>query len=1265
VDSTPEVRQSAEVFAEELSDLLETPEAGRTIVTQVKRQLRGHQLSEALDELWDIWSLVCEVVPDQVPDIGFRVVTSRSRIADVDAAVARWNPSTENQADLTGELFRQRLEVAIDESPERELLRLLINRFDADDPLATIRGWLGRLTEAAAGPQALMRAAASEIQNDLRTLERGRERQASSRIYCWSSADRQPDDVERGSFLVGQRPMLPHLREGRFAPRAALIDSIVDQVRSWMDPHPSASDVAYRLPVFWIGGRSGCGKSIALLQTLARLHEDDGIPILWLGADISALPEAVRRARALRQAGDTVVIGVDDPYSPVAQNDAASLWQDAVAELMVSRQVADASEIPLLVCCGPTEQGERLAADLHDDVVVHQQQMPQETTDERETLRNWYRLRTGSEPPDVGDRNVLMVQLFFEWSVGQILPAFAERFKRRILANEGGAGLVDVFSRILALNRLYVGYPEGALMARCDPQQRTAIDRLRREHHLEKSEGDDRSGTWLAHPHLSNAIYEAWHSPTTAAAVRREHLLAGIEECRTYGSSPNDCQAPLWALARALDTEQRDGVVARRLEADDVAAVVAESYRLVLLAGSGDLPLWQRPVWVAIAATGSRGWLSPDPISAAISAVRFENVGAKGLRLTCHKLLQYLDRFPTAVGQQAVRAICTLLETSLDWFEWPAIAIDALTKVSEPVLWSVVARWATQYPEAPLTPRLLQLALGAAPNSILLRAAALECIDAAASDERWGDVAQALLPPVNSADPIPPQVIDWVERHRTAFSVRFTLGQLVRRGTPKAQEWALIWLRDWWAERTANFILEPLARRESPPAETASFGVAWIECGHANAGMLIKLLLRSFGRDARIIEAGCAWLAGASSTDKTRAVALEHLIASAPDDPEVKRAGRTWLTDSPAEHPSWVSIWLRLWKTSPKDDGLVERARWWLTAAPAEHPSWAFLWRKLWTAFPEDDGLVERARWWLTAAPAEHGSWEYLWEQLWTAFPKDDGLVERARWWLTAAPAEHGSWKYLWEQLWMAFPKDDGLVERARWWLTAAPAEHPSWVFLWRKLWTAFPEDDGLVERARWWLTAAPAEHGSWQYLWKQVWEMSPRDEGLIQEGRQWLATTSKSHHSWVYMWRDLRKVEHDMGELDEQGRRFLEATSPGHPGRSVVAAALGPGAQSTRLGSPTPSFEQPNWATDWIARLAGDRSGAELAETQSLGLAWLQSSFHYRLWASVFLRLWPAVTLRAQLTPLGEAWLCHHPEGRRADDVREVLARRSADERK
>jgi hypothetical protein len=426
------------VFTEILSDVVQIAADGSVHVTQIKRTQSGSSVRAALDDLWSIYRLVSEFEPSLSEIMEYRIVSVRSKIEDVRRILSSWRPKEINDSDSTLQSFLGRVRTEIDADPESEILTLLANECRADEPLAVTHRWLGRLVHAASSPNGFV-TAGNEIWNDLNALSATADgNKTRTSIYFWQQRDCPPEGVQPGSYLTGERPLPRHLRLGFFANRESVLGPLSAKIVEWLTPHPASSDDSLRLPIFWIGGRSGTGKSVALLQVLSRVHVEHIGPILWLGPHIAALSEAIRWAQRVRRPGETVIIALDDPYAPAVQSDTVTLFQQAISELTTARQGDDATELPVLLCCGPTEQAERLERELADDARLTREDLPHENSEDHETLRRWFKERTGNEPPEIGDGDVLLAQLFFEWKVGASLPEFANRLRKRIAVAEIG-----------------------------------------------------------------------------------------------------------------------------------------------------------------------------------------------------------------------------------------------------------------------------------------------------------------------------------------------------------------------------------------------------------------------------------------------------------------------------------------------------------------------------------------------------------------------------------------------------------------------------------------------------------------------------------------------------------------------------------------------------------------------------------------------------------------------------------------------------------
>lgn len=678
------LRSRPSVLLEYLADIVQSsPEA--VWVTEVKYRQSSSKVKKAMSEFWKIERLARRRVPELAPKLRYKLVSAKRELKNVDRAIARWEPTEVAASNLQRELadFKRRIVAEILESPRDELLGLLVNKLKVtEEPISIISDWTNALLSAASGKKPVIQVA-EELFSRLGALTNQRELPGAwGDAYLWTHEDCPPATVQPGPVLTGQRPLVKHLREGYFANRAELFEGIAEDAAAWIGEQRASPDVAERIPVFWIGGRSGSGKSVALLHVLSNLFEFGYRPILWLGRNISSLRRVFGWSRGLRVDGQRVILGLDDPFTP--GNNASVEWRRALSALEEVRNSGNTDELPLLFCCGPPEQFHRLQREFCEELNLHLSEIERESAREIESLRSWFRQRRDKEPPDLDHDNVLLVQLFFEWRTGQPLSQFASRFRDRIrLADHEDYStksltLEEFLSTMLAANRLYVGLPTAALDG-LSPLQKDSLRQLRREHHIEDvaSEVGGTQEIWLAHAHLSNAIFESWF-PSGDTSEQRAEFGSKVDALwLKSGSSPSERMALIWALGAVLLEKYED--IARRLDEEELSLLLGYMYDTHK---SNGLELWQLPAWIQVCASRHAESLTPHPVAMTVS--KLETVlhrGAyetKGLRLTCTKLLEFFDRWQDEVRQKLLQIITGLLVKNPQWYEWPYVAFEVL-----------------------------------------------------------------------------------------------------------------------------------------------------------------------------------------------------------------------------------------------------------------------------------------------------------------------------------------------------------------------------------------------------------------------------------------------------------------------------------------------------------------------------------------------------------------------------------------------------------
>jgi tetratricopeptide (TPR) repeat protein len=853
-------RDRPSIFTECLSDILDKSSDEIILVTQVKLTRRSDSLKDALTELWLIYDLATKITPNLSPYLRFRILSMKAELQNFESVISNWLPDEQDCSIDDIKLFREKVTVELFSDPEDEILALLASKFYATDPVGYLDRWLGKLLAAASKEEFIgFEDAAKSIWTDLESLKNSSPT-ISPNIYVWTSQDKVPESVIEGELLTGERPQVHHLRRGFFASRSELYSAIFDNVQKWIIDLINNQDKQLRLPIFWIGGRSGSGKSVALLHVLSLLYESGAGSIFWLGNKTELLRQAIPWSIKRGGRDHQVIIGIDDPYAPNTQNDDL-VWKEALALLEVVRQRGDGLALPIIICCGPTEQAERMKMDLPEDVKINLFELPHENEQDLFQLRNWYVQRTKKLPPEVGNENVLLVQLFFEWETGQPIKEFALRFRNRIRESDSNGILENLITRMLCVNRLYAAYPYTAVEVQLTPNLQDTFHRMRKEHHIAQTINAYGLGLWLAHAHLSNVIYESWYPTDTNKAVRISHLLQVIEDCFEFGTTPSEKMAPLWSISDATFEATEKSPQVGRLDQETVIELLPAVYTKRTQDFNNRLSLQELPIWIKLRAVFSKVHLEPDPLDEAIKRIDVENLAERGLRLTCHKLLQYYKSFSDDKQSKIINSIIGLLAQAPDWHEWAPVAGDAYKQTKNPEIEKLIINWVTARPYSKLAARLILSVFknnSLDPQVLSVVENLLPIVDA---DVVWGDIA-IHLSEVSKQSTIPLPVLQWAENNYQQWGACYLLGILLRKRYPEAINWAFKWCENWHTERSANYVLEQLLDLERQNEKLRDYCLNWIAANHrvVKTGYIIEKMIKAFPIDKTVLSVGFQWL---------------------------------------------------------------------------------------------------------------------------------------------------------------------------------------------------------------------------------------------------------------------------------------------------------------------------------------------------------------------------------------------------------------------
>jgi hypothetical protein len=265
-----------ELLCDSLGDLTRLSD-GAAYLIQVKATLTADRAREAAREALDVDAFLMEQFPD-LRD-GFRFsVWCRRREGKLEpreiTASALGLSGSEGERWLR---LRERL-LPVEIRPDPHLLIVLRLFPYAEAPFALADALLGTLLRRLGED-----VASDQIALELLRLMQDQRRRVDSdpeppgRLL--EPQDFVPAASETALVLVGDRPRLEDLVDGCFMPRLGWVHAVIEKLAPLLEAFTESAGTRRALPVVWLEGTSGSGKSVLLLQTLEYLVLERGIPV--------------------------------------------------------------------------------------------------------------------------------------------------------------------------------------------------------------------------------------------------------------------------------------------------------------------------------------------------------------------------------------------------------------------------------------------------------------------------------------------------------------------------------------------------------------------------------------------------------------------------------------------------------------------------------------------------------------------------------------------------------------------------------------------------------------------------------------------------------------------------------------------------------------------------------------------------------------------------------------------------------------------------
>ena len=319
-------------------------------------------------------------------------------------------------------------------------------------------------------------------------------------------------DVSKRRESVGDVVQWGRLLDGVYAPRPDLLRCVKEEYLAWIS-NTGAVAQRRRLPVFWIDGRSGNGKSVLLLQLAEFILSARPDTVVYQAARPDSLPALIDHAQNTAPDGRLILIVAED-LNRVTDVDTFQ----AALKLTLDRDLFNVA----VLACGPTPEKDAFIR-TNQSVEVSAWTMPSLSALDLTIFGEWF--DTSIETTDTLERTIL-VEVLFASQVGAPLPAFAKTFGQRLRT----FGVFDTVRNIVAINALDIGGP-AALFG--SAAERDSIERLAREDqlHFEWKEESWGSGVRLVHGIIAWRLFEEWSADSLrelSIEVRLARVLSSI-----------------------------------------------------------------------------------------------------------------------------------------------------------------------------------------------------------------------------------------------------------------------------------------------------------------------------------------------------------------------------------------------------------------------------------------------------------------------------------------------------------------------------------------------------------------------------------------------------------------------------------------------------------------------------------------------------------------------------------------------------------------
>ena len=613
--TTEDVDPSTFVETERLSDILNY-EGNFSIAIQVKRTLNSSALKKTLKEAYNITKLCLQTLPELCQHLRFQILCQQRKTKlsiknfQMDNVLPEIGGDQETWDIMQG-LFLTDAPILEEADPILALYALLWGN-GIRDPVTLVR-----MCQA----ESLDRLGSADPNEAVKLSYRlaGFFNQALNSIkgdkfkFRLLSLDDIVQDIDSGKdrvIVAPNWPKLDHLKKGYFKKRNSLFNESLFRLSTWIESWENADknrEVREKMPVFWVGGRSGSGKTVLLLQLVAELvqfHLD--IPLFQLSSAYELnrfLLQTPKEMPSIMGAAGRFLIAIDDVYNIVNREK----WIEEIRGILSVR-------IPpvALLTSGPTEQQDQFIKDTGGLFSVDMVLVPPEP--EVDDFLEWCKELTGErrELSIATRQNPLMMLMMFELARSESIEGFAKRFGERL----NHLDVFDLARVIIAINALYLDAPLALIPSE---NSRDSLEYLCKDEQLHfqvthpSTGSSEYVGIRLAHAQLAWKLLYNWcKAPVSIEKQIGRALAEALELMGTdYPQQPYAALHQLLVSNLLVDNHANEPIG----ESACRPHVIKEIYKLHCEKHGGKPALNSLPRWLELIHSIPNLKLVPDPIN--------------------------------------------------------------------------------------------------------------------------------------------------------------------------------------------------------------------------------------------------------------------------------------------------------------------------------------------------------------------------------------------------------------------------------------------------------------------------------------------------------------------------------------------------------------------------------------------------------------------------------------------------------------------------